>query len=273
MEMSSYLIILMLSIVVGALSIAPGSGNGGMNTMRAVEKRDEEPNAKYFREADFNSHYDKRFGIRQLFYYDQKSHLSTLIRAYLTVMDRIGVETWLMHGSLLGWYWNHKIMPWDPDLDVQISERSMQYLSKHYNMTTHRVELPSIGESREFLLEVNPNWTNSSVIDTENKIDARWLDTTTGLYVDITALRRDEKAGVEGVQGTFMCKDGHRYKDTDIFPLLESTFEDVPVRVPFAYANVLIDEYGNKSLSDTVYNNHEFDDVLKEWLPLPQWWF
>ncbi|RAL68203.1 hypothetical protein DID88_008908 [Monilinia fructigena] len=55
--------------------------------------------------------------------------LSNLIQTYLATFSDIGVETWLMHGTLLGWWWNRKILPWDSDSDVQVSEDSMPLLS------------------------------------------------------------------------------------------------------------------------------------------------
>lgn len=224
---------------------------------------------KYFHESAFSSHYDARFGQRQLEYYDQRRHLSALVRAYLSTMNDIGAETWLMHGSLLGWYWNRKIMPWDSDIDVQITEKSMQHLADFYNMTVHSFSLPYTQESRDYLLEVNPNWANPSTADSKNKIDARWLDMTSGLYVDITTLRRDTQAEARGVKGALMCKDKHRYLEKDIFPLRDTVFESMPARVPFAYVNVLLGEYGASSLENPVYKDHHFDANLQEWLPFP----
>lgn len=69
------------------------------------------PSRKYFHESSFDAHYDSRFGLSALSYDDKRSRLSALIRAFLLTMDDIGIETWLMHGSLLGWYWNQKILP------------------------------------------------------------------------------------------------------------------------------------------------------------------
>lgn len=36
-------------------------------------------------------------------------HLSALIRTYLSTMADMGVETWIMHGTLLAWWWNQKV--------------------------------------------------------------------------------------------------------------------------------------------------------------------
>lgn len=232
-----------------------------------LDARDPGTLEKYFHESTFSSHYDARFGQQQLQYYSQREHLSTLVRAYLSTMNDIGAETWLMHGSLLGWYWNRKIMPWDSDIDVQITEKSMQHLANFYNMTVYRFTLPYTGESRDYLLEINPNWANPSNSDSNNKIDARWLDMTSGLYVDITTVHRDTQAESSGIEGALMCKDKHRYLEKDIFPLRNTTFENMPAKVPSAYTKVLVEEYGASSLKDTIYKDHRFDVDLQEWLP------
>jgi hypothetical protein len=35
-----------------------------------------------------------------------------MIRAYLMTFNELGLETWIAHGTLLGWWWNGKILPW-----------------------------------------------------------------------------------------------------------------------------------------------------------------
>lgn len=181
-------------------------------------------------------------------------------------MDDIGTETWLMHGSLLGWFWNGRIMPWDADVDVQITEKSMQHLADYYNMTVHRYSSPGSNVRRDYLLEINSKWAIPSISDEDSKIDGRWLDMETGLFIDIATLRYGEQDGSGGGGGVVMCKDGHRYRHRDIFPLRTTTFEGVPARVPFAYANVLTEEYGASSLSETKNKHHVFDRDLQEWL-------
>jgi hypothetical protein len=163
-------------------------------------------------------------------------------------MDEISIEIWLMHRSLLEWYRNGKLIPENFDVHVQVADASMQHLASHYNMSVHSVKLAGRDENRDYLLEINPNWIDTSTNDVENQIDARWLDTTTGLYIDITALRWDEEAKSRGIGGRVMCKDDHRYLHKDIFPLRNGTFEEAPVKIPFAYANILVGEYGKESL-------------------------
>lgn len=167
----------------------------------------------------FHPHYDGRFADHEVNYDEKLTHLTALMQSYLSKMNEIGAETWIMHGSLLGWFWNRKILPWDSDIDVQMSEKSMEHISDFYNMTVHHFKLPSMPEGRDYMLEVNPHWRNGSDMDVSNWIDARWLDTDTGLFIDITTLRPNLTAQEEGHEGYMMCKDRHHYNFTDIFPL------------------------------------------------------
>jgi hypothetical protein len=51
----------------------------------------------------------RSFADKQLGYEDRKSHLVALVHTYLSTMADIGAETWLMHGTLMGWWWNRKV--------------------------------------------------------------------------------------------------------------------------------------------------------------------
>ncbi|KAK3111820.1 mannosyltransferase [Teratosphaeriaceae sp. CCFEE 6253] len=237
------------------------------------QNTDEDQPDKYFHESTFAEHYDGRFADRPLNYDERREHLTALMQTYLSTMGDIGAETWIMHGSLLGWYWQRKILPWDSDIDVMVSEQSIRHLASYYNMTVHSFSLPSEtaaggeDETREYLLEVNPHYSNAS-LDSVNKIDARWIDTNTGLFIDITTLRRNYTAEAQGIDGTMTVKDRHHYSYDDIFPLRHSTFEGSPVNIPFAYAELLIEEYGEKALSDVYFQNHRFDPRKGEWVAL-----
>ncbi|KAK5709803.1 mannosyltransferase [Elasticomyces elasticus] len=226
---------------------------------------------KYFHESTFAEHYDGRFGDRKLNYDERRYHLTALMQTYISTMNDIGAETWIMHGSLLGWYWSRKILPWDSDIDAMVSEQSIHHLAAYHNMTVHTFDLHNDDAEdnghRSYLLEVNPHYANGS-LDEVNKIDARWIDTTTGLFIDITTLRRNATAEARGIDGPMMVKDRHHYNYDDIFPLRHTTFEGYPVKVPFMYADILIEEYGEKALSDVYFENHIFDAELREWRPL-----
>lgn len=84
-------------------------------------------------------------------------------------------------------------MPWDEDVDVMVSERSIHHLASFYNMSIYSFRLPETDTIQEYLLEVNPHYVNATK-DSNNAIDARWIDTRTGLFIDITTLRVDHIA-------------------------------------------------------------------------------
>ncbi|KAG4442920.1 hypothetical protein IFR05_001624 [Cadophora sp. M221] len=227
-----------------------------------------DPTEKYFHESTFHPHYDGRFADHQLGYRERKQALSNLIQTYLATFSDIGVETWLMHGTLLGWWWNRKILPWDSDSDVQVTEASMHYLASYYNMSVFHYKTPRIPEGRDYMLEINPHYVNREQSDKLNVIDARWVDTTSGLFIDITTARYNltHPAGA----GMMSCKDGHEYRDSYIFPLRDTFFEGTPAKIPFAYKEVLEAEYHQKALTLTDFEGHHFDDEKYEWIPVPE---
>ncbi|KAF4124884.1 LicD family [Geosmithia morbida] len=207
---------------------------------------------------------------------DQRDAIKALIQTYLSTFHELGVQTWLMHGSLLGWWWGKKIMPWDLDADVQISEADMYYLAAYHNMTTYYYKYEGAPEGRFYLLDLNPHYVHRGTDDVLNVIDARWVDTSTGLYIDITAARYniDHPRG----EGILYDKNGHEYRatadrtmtqDTYLYPLLETTFEGAPVNIPFSYKKMLESEYGKKALQNTHFHAHIFDEKRMEWIVDP----
>ncbi|KAH7121122.1 LicD family-domain-containing protein [Dendryphion nanum] len=278
------LALICLTHITSALPTAPkqiedfNNLHGLTHMERDLSGTEYDPEGKYFHESMFHQHYDGRFGSRPLTDEDRISNLTALAQTYLSTMTALNIQTWIMHGSLLGWYWNRRIMPWDTDIDVQIGESSIKFLGDYYNMTVHHFELSSDGSkpprptspsasSRSYLLEINPNYVNASTEDYLNVIDARWIDTATGLFIDMTTLRRNASAEEEGEKGSMMCKDKHHYMHEDIFPLRSSTFEGAPVLIPYRYSGLLTEEYGDKALTETVFEEHYFDEDRKEWMP------
>ncbi|KAL4997339.1 fungal-specific transcription factor domain-containing protein [Aspergillus recurvatus] len=178
-------------------------------------------------------------------YFKTLPHLSALIQTYLSTMADLGAETWIMHGSLLAWWWNQKI-----------NEPTIHFLADYYNMTEHHFDLPDVEGGRTYLLEINPNYIVRSKMDKANVIDGRWIDTSSGLFIDITAVRADDERRANGQPGALMCKDRHNF-DSEIYPLRNSYFEDVPAKIPYAYTKLLQDEYGAKALTKTTYQGYK----------------
>ncbi|KAL6229910.1 hypothetical protein BDW75DRAFT_234842 [Aspergillus navahoensis] len=180
-------------------------------------------------------------------YFKTLPHLSALIQTYLSTMADLGAETWIMHGSLLAWWWNQKI-----------NEPTIHFLADYYNMTEHHFDLPDVEGGRTYLLEINPNYVVRSKMDKANVIDGRWIDTSSGLFIDITAVRADDERRANGQPGALMCKDRHNFDESEIYPLRNSYFEDVPAKIPYAYTKLLQDEYGAKALTKTTYQGPPF---------------
>jgi LicD family len=196
--------------------------------------------------------------------------LKNLIRSYLVFFASENIETWIAHGTLLGWFWNGQILPWDYDIDVQVSGETLLFLGEHWNMTHHFYEIPhsdaqllgtertgetsetddSSSRVREYLLDVNRHVFERVRGDGQNVIDARWIDTHNGLYIDITGL---SETSPDNEPGVVRCKNNHKYFRTDLYPMRDSTFEDVPAKIPYAYDKILIGEYQEKALTVTEF--------------------
>ncbi|KAI1538494.1 LicD domain containing protein [Pyrenophora tritici-repentis] len=195
---------------------------------------------KYFHESTFHSHYDGRFASAEVPALERTWHLRLMLKAYTDTMERIGIQTWIMHGCLLGWWWGGTLMPWDKDLDFLVEEGGIAELGSWWNMTVH-------------------------------EFNARWIDVSNGLYIDITALHiaptqspdtspsSSSPSSPSPAPSTpspaapptqLYPKDPHAYTSTQLFPLRHTTLEGVPIKVPYAYEELLLEEYGDEALTE-----------------------
>ncbi|KAJ3186780.1 hypothetical protein HK101_009598, partial [Irineochytrium annulatum] len=183
---------------------------------------------KYFHEADKSPHEDARYARHLHDREDIRESLTLLLAAWQRLCDDKGVVSWIMHGSLLSWFWNGKLFPWDDDIvrylllyrfncglcsmtqDVQMPLHHLVRLLPHTLTLT----------SDRFLLDVNPNILHRHH-ERHNVIDARFIDTHTGLFIDITALTESIAPDI------LSCKSPHHYHRSDIFPLHKTTLEGV----------------------------------------------
>ncbi|KAI0900530.1 LicD family-domain-containing protein [Annulohypoxylon nitens] len=238
------------------------------------EKREEHKKPsqkKYFKEAGANLelvHYDGRYFKSRMSYEEHRPALRHLVRSWLTISHELGIETWLAHGTLLGWWWGGHVMPWDYDLDVQMPTATLSYLGRYFNQTVHDYTLDT-GKgwvNKTYLLDVNPHAGDIDRGNGANVIDARWIDTSNGVYIDITGLAERDPSGAPGV---WSCKNSHKYRTMELYPIRRTEFEGVPARVPFAFEKILTDEYGGKCLANTEYSGHHWVPELREWVKNP----
>lgn len=227
---------------------------------------EDKTNNKYFNEPGIDEqlcHYDERY-FNGIVSYDERTVTQQhMIRAYLKFFRDQGLDTWIAHGTLLGWWWNGKRLPWDWDMDTQVSSATLKYLGENHNQSMHKYESEDGQIKREYLLDVNP-WIWERVRgDGMNIIDARWIDIRNGLFIDITGLSETHPDTMPGV---WSCKNYHQYRTTDLYPMRETVFEGVVAKVPYSYDKILIDEYQEKALIVTDYEGHTWNPLVKEWV-------
>ncbi|CAG8960156.1 hypothetical protein HYFRA_00010635 [Hymenoscyphus fraxineus] len=233
-------------------------------------EQETEVDTKYFHEpggGDEWGHYDIRYFSGAPVSYEVKRHtLHNLIRSYLSIFRSKNIETWIAHGTLLGWWWNGKIMPWDWDLDTQVSASTLTWLGQNMNMTLHNFTISELDGStgeRQYLLDVNPHIDDRLRGDGQNVIDARWIDTVNGLFIDITGLAETNPSMQPGI---WSCKNFHRYRTRDLYPLRETEFEGVQALVPYSFDRILTEEYSSRALTKTQHEGHQWFPAQKEWI-------
>jgi hypothetical protein len=77
-------------------------------------------------------------------------------------------------------------------------------------MSTFYYKTPRIPEGRGYMLEINPHYVIRDESDWMNVIDGRWIDTESGLFIDIKAARYNE-SHPEG-PNVLTYKDGNQYR-------------------------------------------------------------
>ncbi len=175
-------------------------------------------------------------------------------------------EWWIAHGNLLSWTWNSGVFPWgnlwksflflELDNDVQISLWTLQKLWT-LNSTLYK---------NQYLLDVNPYSKFRTYKDRRNVIDARFIDTHSGKYIDITALNFYINGSQENYKKILACKSPHWYDYDDIFPLRSTVLHGVPVWRPNRPLNILVKEYTEKSLSNHRWKFFPEKELLGQWI-------
>lgn len=138
------------------------------------------------------------------------------------------------------------MLPWDWDVDTQVSTEVLLYMGDHLNQTVYKYVSEDGKVTRDFLLDVNPWSRQRERGEGHNIIDARWIDMQNGLYIDITGVSELDPQGEPGI---LSCKNNHKYHVSDLYPMRESTYEGVPAKIPYRYYDILVKEYKDRALS------------------------
>lgn len=281
------------------------------NQRESLESQSDFPEYRYFKEASLLSnpsnglsHYDLRFFHSKIPAMDRVSILHRVARSWARFTNSHNITTWLAHGSLMGYYFNGLILPWDDDLDVQVSATSFWDLVKmNGTMVIDYQDGVDIGM---YLIDINPFFYKRER-NPDNKIDARFIDIRSGLYIDITVLandindteilqslggrQRDEffklfdpqydliltetqlheskmskRINITAhSQSLISCKDYHFYTAEELSPLIPTIFEGEVLYVPNNIEYLLLREYGRKSIYFMEFHDSEFDKFDSLW--------
>lgn len=261
----------------------------------------EEAPPKYFYEANLlklisgyalGDHYDWRFfrGLTHALA-TQEAALHRLVKNYLNFVRQVGIRTWIAHGSLLLWYWNGMLFPWDEDIDVQMPVRDLYQLCRHYNQL---MIIENVGDNQRqfdgfgrYFVDCGLTITHRGHENGKNNIDARFIDVDTGIYIDITGLavtgevqphRYDEMLSPKDAQTSPMernsklhfynCRNRHFVQLHEVLPLVPVIIENQVGYVPHDIISPLVAEYGLDSIMNRKFKKYEFNVELRQWIPL-----
>ncbi len=211
---------------------------------------------KHYQECPYSAHLDARFGCN---YYAQDERVfSRLIGSFASFSKEHSVQFWLAHGTLLGLLWANKTLPYDDDIDLQMTSESITKLEQYHGKAWEY-------DDKLYLLDVNPNWRTYPNQDVFNIIDARWIDKSTGLFIDITVVHPCADGKPE------LCvRNHHRYDPNDIFPLVTSKFFGVEAFSPSNTEKILSTEYGLHCINSHQWRGYSFvkEGEKRTWSPI-----
>lgn len=99
-----------------------------------------------------------------------------------------------------------KLLPWDLNIRMQVPESEIFFLAAYYNMSTFRFKGPDMPKRRKYMLQLSPYSKDRVQADPRHPADARWIDTESGLSLEVYAVRYN--LSHPGGEGMLSCKDG-----------------------------------------------------------------
>jgi hypothetical protein len=184
-------------------------------------------NLKFFNEPDKDGHYDGRYFRKQLPLKEKQNILRELFKVFVHFINQYNVKLCLAYGTLLGYYRNNDIIPWDDDIDVWIDKKD---LFKN---------LPLKHTDDRYLWEIN---INSVKYNKENTVAARFICKKTGVFIDVFSYYIKDKK--------FIDSENQQYNIDNILPFQRAIFLECYVYIPNNTEQTLIDYY-----KDIYYTN------------------
>ena len=245
----------------------------------------------------FGDHHDWRFFNGLTINTDKQAIvLHRIMKSYLLFCRTHGLITWIAHGSLLSWYWNGMIFPWDADTDVQMPIRDLHRLARDFNQS---LVIENIGHDMRgyplnemdfngmgtYYIDVGTSITHREYENGLNNIDARFIDVQTGLYVDITGLAvSNEKAPgrYDGLRPTnpepetnrinnklsklYNCRNRHFASLSELSPLVKSVVQNEVGYVPQNFSPLLKNEYRIEGMLEFSFNGYYYLSAMRLWV-------
>lgn len=146
---------------------------------------------KYFYESssiqnhpdNFQNHMDIRFFSGWVPKWKRLRTLNSLMRTWLDFTKSENLTSWLAHSSLHAYLYSGSQFPWVASQNVQMPIQDLHKLAMFYNQTLV-IESPSEGYGR-FFIDVQPFIFSRDHDESLDKVDARFIDIDTGLFIDI----------------------------------------------------------------------------------------
>lgn len=258
-----------------------------------------------FRDWARGEHYDWRFYKGFVSQELNQPHLYALLQAWLQFTEAAGLKSWVAHGSLLSWFWNGGVFPWDVDLDVQMPIEELHRLTREYNQTI----IVNLGNDPDKEVRTGRYFLDSATWishrtsgNGNNNIDARFIDLDSGLYVDITALaasnsfaparyddqipntykrptttvtagnkqktRRlpdDRELERNTITHLYNCRNNHYLSLEELSPLRLSYVQGVAAYIPNKISDILKIEYGSRGLNNQQFSKYAYLPRLGLW--------
>lgn len=206
--------------------------------------------------------------IKQIISHEERIQVvHHLIRSWFKYCEHAGIISWFNYGNLIGWYFNAQNLPWDNDVDVQVSIKDQDKIGRYHNNTLI-IENPKNGD-HIFWLQTNPIYLQQN---NAQFIDSRYIDIKTGIYIDISALWEDKTprpGNIKPKDGEIAihCKHYNWFTFSDIFPLRRTIYEGAQAYMPNGIEPILKRFYGDKAINNWNIFDHNWQPDIGLWVP------
>ncbi|KAJ1555099.1 vacuolar sorting protein VPS33/slp1, partial [Nowakowskiella sp. JEL0078] len=192
----------------------------------------------------------------------RERNLKELYQAWAKFADKHRIPYWLAHSSLLGWWWAQEPLPWKESIQVQTPTRTLELLWRLNGDRFSPTNNFFFFSGSRFVLDVSP-FIHIRQSQPHNAVDARFIDTKTGMFIDISAF-----TSVPWIPGHIETKKPVESTIHHIRPLRRTTFCDAPAWIPATAESILEKEFGYLALTRTSSGSYRFEMDLKKWMEL-----